>query len=282
MTTKKYQKVISRNHWMFRLFKFCWGREVKYEGYCPLFWMTIFNLCLLPVVVTGRIAESLFGWIGAILPERKEKELVPSDWQIICMKDGNGFNDCSVYFEVYAKWIEKNPDWEERILPEARRRYSEITRKEYYYYKAKSEEKREKVFAEYSEKIVAWAKYLVKPALAGSAIFAAWLVYRFILLVWSVVTLEMLWGAAQIIVGISIVALATWGVVKLISFLLRLRKLEERVNVKPKEPSRVWAVLSFFPAAWEFIVNTIQIVYYQRCPLIVLSDDETKPIEKIK
>lgn len=279
---KEKQKVISRNHWMFRLHKFCWNREARYEGYCPFFWNTWLNIGLLPLVVVWKGLENCFSWICDLWPEREEKikKIAPApDWAIV-----DRFEKQDLYYRPawhhYIDWFNITPNWKD-LYPAAKLRETERRR-----IAAEQEEKnklrREKLEAK-KQKIVGWLQYLVKPALAISALYVAYILYLFInwlikVSSWAgVVSFSKSLGLAAIIVlAASIVVFLVQTVFK------KVTQYNNETLISKQEQGFISKCFSAVGEGFSFVKDTIQIVYYKKCPLIRLTDGETRPIEKLR
>lgn len=282
---KEKQKVINRNHWMFRLYRYCWDSEFQYKGYCSLFWITWFNIFLLPLIWLGRIVVGVFGWLNDLIPEKYEKPksvkklkpYCPDDDMIVYLYNNQheGWSHRSYRLQ---RWLDENPNWLTEVYPAVKKRLEqkEIVKQ----LNAKRKEKLDQKM----EKLVGYLQYLVKPFLVLTAFLIAWSIYNLIGLIIKNITWENIknLGIGMLIAGGAI--LFVWGFWRCILWLhvydnLKSLKRESGYDSNKCEPNRFLAAIE---EGFTFLKNTIQIVYYRKCPLIVLTDDETRPIEKIK
>lgn len=290
------QKTISRNHWMFRLHRYCWNFTPKYEGYCPLFWTSIFNISVLPLVVVGKVVEGGIKLLIDLVPERAKvapvvKQFSPDDEDIVSMfedpswyESWNWFNTYS-YKENLEYWVMDNPNWKE-LYPAAKERekvrlaalQEQAAREEE---QAKKNRLRKERLQAKMDKIVSLAQYFVKPALAASAIFAAYLVYQVVGWFISIFSFSVFCEVLMYLGIVALFVLGCYGLFKLIKVGANLVKFEKEVIQENKNPGIFSKIGGFIGEALEFIENTIDIIYKKKCPLVILTDDETRPIEKI-
>ncbi len=291
---REKQKVISRNHWMFRLHRFAYGKEAEYQGYCPLFWMTTFTISSLPLIIIGRGLEGVGKFFVNLWPEsskpvenKQVRAVHPNDSHIVSRKE-TGYAVYSYderYHDIDDKinlWFRENPQWES--LYEAAKAREEI-RLEALKIRQEKDRIRQEKLDKQKEKFVAVGKHLVKPVLFGSAVFAGWGIYKILGALISIWSWSFVWSVTKIILGSGIVVLIGFFIISLLTKLgtaLDNRSTEKKKAREDEEPGIFTKTLMVICEAFEFIKNGIQIIYYKKCPLIVLTEDETRPIERIK
>ncbi len=291
---REKQKVINKNHWMVRLYRFCWNEDVKYQGFCPLFWVSWFNLAILPLVIAGKGIESLFGWVvdlwpeSAPKPEKQTSDIIrPSDLDILMeFEQGQGHYFSGFYTFQWNEWKEANPNWKTQIYPAAKARHEEKQRL------AAIRDERNKArklkLDARKEKIIVWTKYLVKPALLASAILAAWAVYKVIGYCIGAFSFAVAWAVCKHLMIVGVIVAFIWLIAigvgmfmdRLFSF--KYEATYKAINKENREPGFFSKCGGAIGEAIDFIKDTVQIVYYKNCPVIRWSEEETRPIEKIQ
>jgi hypothetical protein len=290
------QKTISRNHWMFRLHKFTWNKDAEYVGFCPLFWNSIFNLGILPFTLCGKALEEGWEICANLVPkkvkvESESQEVIPvkpSDKQLVILfEEGNesfsywNTNCCPDFslLESMNKWLELNPNWRD-FYPAAKERVEKLCKIQEE--QEEIERQRREKLDKHKEKIVAWAQHLVKPALIGSALLAVWGVYQIAWMIISSISLAFVWEVLKALLVLVAALITVWVLIRILKAGATILKFEKKITQESEGPSAVSQAFGAIGEGVQFIKDAIQIVYYRRCPLIKLTDDETRPIEKIK
>jgi hypothetical protein len=295
------QKVISRKHWMFRLYKWTWNRDAEYRGYCGLFWMSILNLGIIPLTIVGKSFGFFVDLIVKIWPKSEEKEDVffPEDYEIVkayeTMINSNitETHDDFVW-RVHWKirdWIVENPAWRS-YYPSAKERLlkqealDEIRLKKYRILEEKQQARKAIIDAKL-EKLTNVLKYFVKPALVGSALLTVYGIYKVIGWFISIFSWTVAWSVLMNLVCIVAIVVGFYLGYKSVAYGFKLfegivKLVDKPEEVVIEEPGIFSKISIVIREVIEFVINAIDIVYHKKCPLIVLTDDETRPIEKIK
>jgi hypothetical protein len=304
---RKKKKPLNNQHWMARVQKFAFGIdcEKKYTGYCPFFWATWSAILLLPFILIGRgiFAVLEFVWKNTftkfIEPKlearRKRKDeadnspVKPNDKDLIRaydfikkQKEKNEFCEKSIFYFFYnnfgwryaervESWFRENPDWVEKELPSAQKRYETllIELEE----QRKQDLAREKKIQEIKEKISNFCKIFVKPAIFASCVGAAFLIYKAVFwlytnISWKIVAqavFDFVWNYSLFVMAI---------VLGLILLKKALGKYGEKYIAVPL----CW-ILNCIGEGFSFLKQTIVMTYKKECPLIIWGE-ETGPIQK--
>lgn len=239
---KETKKELSRNSWQIRIFKFVYGFEPQTQAYCVVFWASLFALVISPFVVVANVIEYFCGLFKALTPAKKEVG----------------------YKSPRIKIKESAPP-----SPEDLKRIQE------------KEIKKEI----YKQKLVNVAKHLVFPAIIASVAFVGYLIYKFVFFVADLFTLKDFLIALAVLAGAAgVILLVKAAVLFIVNNVQRLKRVVEKVEEEDEIEEKdgiIKTSFSFIGAFITFIVDTVKIVYYKKCPLLVITD-KTKPIEKIK
>lgn len=291
---KEKQKVLNRNGWQARLYKFIWKKDpYNIRGWCPLFWISWLGLFLLPFVLLGEGVSKTLSLLKDFWPERltkpeKEYEYTPCFSEIDYVYNLNEQEQDSFFkYTAFGGWAQKNPNWKE-IYKARKDKEAENNRKiaELNVIRWERETARRAKLDAKMLIITKYAGYFVKPALAASAIFVGWLIWVTAAFLVSIITWKDIVISAQVLGSIALVIGAGYGIAKIIIKTLDLvqktRKVIEPEKIeKIKEPGIFCKAGDAIYEALNFLIETVKMTYEKKCPLIQWGD-ETKPIEKIK
>ena len=270
------QKVVNKNSWQVRLYKYVYKRDpFEIRGFCKFFWSVWVAIILLPFVICADTLSFIIGLISDFFPEKEERYdyplyNFPSDSFLL----NNSPSGVRYY---YSEWVEKNPNWEETILVIVKaaeeKRIKEQNARELK--QVKLQEKR--------EKIVSVLKHLVFPAMIGSVLLIGYILYKFVFYVAGIFEIKDLLIAAAVVIGLLSSILILKGICGLFSNLAsKVKKVNEIIKKEEVvEKESPFKFLSFIPEFFNFVIDTFKVTYYKQCPLLKFSN-ETKPIEKIK
>lgn len=284
----KKRKQLNRNGWQVKLYRYVWGKEPSFKGFCPMYWSLWISVFLLPFVWAGRALEFLGGVFKDLLPEKKNKGYQPGNyglnWLRAAIAECGSFeelktrspNDSDVIwasdpknFQYYLKWLAKY---------EARHAKDEV--------KNQSREARSKFLAEKKEVIISKLRLLVKPALVLSAAGIAWFAYWLVLWLVSSLTADSVWNFITVALkGAGVALLVVFGGAFLFKGVANIKMKLDSIpapETKPdKGPNIFFRILTGVGEFIYFLYDTVRLLYKQECPLIEWAD-ETKPIEKIE
>lgn len=291
---RKFRKSVNINGWQCRIYRYTWGENPTFKGYCPLFWAVWLCIILFPFVFLGKIGEFMVSTLIEIIKVNFPKKEIesngeykypqPSDEQIVYLFEyfvENGTIEHYYSLNVYY-WAKQNPNWQNlynQALLNVNKKKEEI----------KIAAVRREALNKKKEQIINFLSYFVKPVLLISTLVIGYFTYQFAYsffttLTWADVIDTIKYSALSVlfITGITV----TIGlVVKFVSILSNLTKLTksktENLVVEEKTNYFVDKVLGTIMEISSLIIETIEMTYKKECPLVEYSD-KSSPIEKIK
>lgn len=279
---RKYKKVINRNGWMCRLFKFSTGREPQFQGFCPFFWSTIFWIVLFPITVICRLLEVIMSFLALAFKKEQKAHSVRQNLCFIKIAENNysSYTLRSILNGEYcSEDFDSIPNWKEKIqaILDKREKQAEIDKANYERKKARQEK-----YEQFKEKLTFYGKFLIWPGLIASSIGAAFLVWKFVAYCASLITVQNLIDVGAFFLIVGLIALTILSLFKLVKKCVDWKERVESVApLEPAEDKGPGIISRFFEGIGE-LWDGAKIVYRRECPLIEWSDDKTKPIEKIQ
>lgn len=304
---RKYRKKVNRNGWMARVQRYVTGREPRYMGYCPFFWMTWLCLAGAPFVALKRAVVFTWGFLSEMFSSGDvttglniHKSERPGNYELarygfevedyFKTHPDAAFAEAAgeAYYRVSNLWS-YNLQWALDIGHEAFKvaaaeaRAAEIKRQERLVATRTAREAREKRLKPYQDAIVRVWSRLVKPLLAISAVALAYFGYKYLFGAivgadWAAIgsaALGYLWFFAQVIA--FILTLIVGG---LLIYVLAKAAISLGQASGPKRAVR--KVGNFFTGIavmFSFLIETVAMIYKKECPLIEWGE-ESGPIEK--
>jgi hypothetical protein len=286
--TPKYKKVINRNGWMARLYRFSTDREPNFRGFCPFFWSTLFFMLIFPITLLCRFFETVIKFAAAAFKRdidtaapRRNTCFIRHISQSCSSNQIKGMIAGEHLYVGDKEALEAIPNWKEKLekILENRRIREEAEEKA-----LKARQARQETYDKLKDNLAKIGRFFIWPGIIASSIGAAYLVYKFAAYLWSVTKLEDVLSAAKIIVAIVAIYLTLLFIIKLLQKLSRYKeRVEAALPVVIEEPEdyspSLWS--RFWEGVGEFI-DGIKSLYRRECPLIEWSDDKTGPIEKRK